>query len=101
MIGDKAAEVDIRIDFAFTDLDQTWTIWVRRGVLNARTAHPRTPNSPSPAPRPPWSASCSTPRPPANSPQAGKIELDGDLSVLTTFAGVLDQFDPNFDIVTP
>ena len=36
VIGDKAAEIDLRIDFTFTDLDQTWTVWVKRGVLNAR-----------------------------------------------------------------
>lgn len=36
LIGDNASQADIRIDFAFTDLDQSWTVWVRRGVLNAR-----------------------------------------------------------------
>lgn len=33
--------------------------------------------------------------------QAGKIQIDGDESVLTTFAGLMDEFDPNFSIVTP
>lgn len=33
--------------------------------------------------------------------QAGKIQLDGDTSVLETYAGLLDTFDPNFNIVTP
>ena len=35
IIGDKAVDTDLRMDFAFTDLDQTETIWIRRGVLNA------------------------------------------------------------------
>ena len=34
--GGVKGVVDLRIDFAFTDLDQTWTVWVKRGVLNAR-----------------------------------------------------------------
>ena len=34
--GEKAAEADLRIDFTFTDLDETWTMWIKRGVLNAR-----------------------------------------------------------------
>jgi ubiquinone biosynthesis protein UbiJ len=33
--------------------------------------------------------------------QAGKITLDGDESVLASFAGLLEEFDPNFNIVTP
>lgn len=33
--------------------------------------------------------------------QAGKIQLDGDESVLAAFAVLMDEFDPNFDIVTP
>ena len=37
----RRPDVDLRIDFDFTDLDETWTMWVRRGVLNARgAAHP-------------------------------------------------------------
>jgi hypothetical protein len=33
--------------------------------------------------------------------EAGKVQLDGDQSVLATFAGLLDEFDLNFNIVTP
>ena len=33
--------------------------------------------------------------------QAGQIELDGDESALATLAGLLEEFDPNFNIVTP
>ena len=32
---------------------------------------------------------------------AGTITLDGDATALSTPAGVLDEFDPDFDIVTP
>jgi alkyl sulfatase BDS1-like metallo-beta-lactamase superfamily hydrolase len=33
--------------------------------------------------------------------QAGKIQLDGDQSALAAFAGLLDEFDLDFNIVTP
>lgn len=32
---------------------------------------------------------------------AGKLNLDGDASVLQTYAVLLDEFDPNFAIVVP
>jgi alkyl sulfatase BDS1-like metallo-beta-lactamase superfamily hydrolase len=32
---------------------------------------------------------------------AGSVTTDGDASLLDTYAGVLDTFDPNFNIVTP
>jgi hypothetical protein len=32
---------------------------------------------------------------------AGRISLDGDASVLETYAGLMDEFDPNFEIVAP
>lgn len=33
--------------------------------------------------------------------EAGQITLDGDESALQTYAGLLDEFEPNFNIVTP
>jgi len=40
--------------------------------------------------------------PPCRCPhQAGKIQLGGDPSALETYAGLLDTFDPNFNIITP
>ncbi|MGN6240696.1 MAG: alkyl/aryl-sulfatase, partial [Cellulosimicrobium cellulans] len=32
VIGEKAAEVDVRFDVDFTDRGETWTVWVRDGV---------------------------------------------------------------------
>ena len=32
---------------------------------------------------------------------AGKIQLDGEKSALTEFAGLMDEFDPNLNIITP
>ena len=63
VIGDKAADTDVRIDFTFTDLDETWTVWVKRGVLNARRgASPDTQLTVS-GPKAAWSASSCNPPP--------------------------------------
>ncbi|MGW0937683.1 alkyl/aryl-sulfatase [Streptomyces sp. NPDC002666] len=101
LIGEKAAEVDLRIDFRFTDLDETWTMWVARGVLNARRgAHPDTRLTVTG----PKAALVGTLLKPAAAPdlaKGGKIALAGDETALQTLAGLLDTFDPNFPIITP
>jgi alkyl sulfatase BDS1-like metallo-beta-lactamase superfamily hydrolase len=101
VIGDKAADVDLRVDFTFTDHDQTWTVWVKRGVLNARQgASPDTQLTVSG----PKAALVGVILKPAAAEQlaaAGKLTLDGDASVLTTLGEVMDEFGPNFNVVTP
>ena len=99
--GERAADVDVRIDFTFTDSDETWTMWVRRGVLNARRgAHPETQLSVS-GPKAALVGALLQPSAAAQLAQGGKIQLDGDQRALQTFAGVLDEFPPDFNIVTP
>jgi alkyl sulfatase BDS1-like metallo-beta-lactamase superfamily hydrolase len=101
IIGDKAADADLRIDFTFTDHNQTWTMWVRRGVLNAR---PQTSPDAELTVSGPKAALVAVILQPASASKAaehGKVKLDGDESVLTTYAELLDQFDPNVNIVTP
>jgi alkyl sulfatase BDS1-like metallo-beta-lactamase superfamily hydrolase len=100
LIGDKAADADLRIDFAFTDHDQTWTMWIKRGVLNARAgASPYAQLTVSG----PKAALVGVILQPAAGQlaQAGKIKLEGDPSALATLAGLLDEFDLDFSIVTP
>ncbi|WP_240330429.1 alkyl sulfatase C-terminal domain-containing protein [Streptomyces sp. CB09001] len=105
LVGDKAATADLRIDFRFTDTDtdtdETWTMWVRRGVLNARRgASPDTRLTVS-GPKPALVACLLKPADAERLARAGKITLDGDESALTTLAGLLDDFDPDFAVVTP
>lgn len=103
LIGDKAATADLRVDFRFTDsgAEETWTMWVRRGVLNARRgASPDTQLTVTG----PKAALVATLLKPASAPQlaqAGKITLTGDETVLQTLSSLLDDFDPDFAIVTP
>lgn len=101
IIGDRAVRADLRIDFAFTDLGETWTAWIRRGVLNARRgASPDTQLTVS-GPKAALVGVLLQPGTTSQLAQAGKIQLDGDRSVLETYAGLLDTFDPDFNIVTP
>ena len=101
LIGNKAAQADLRIDFAFTDQDQTWTMWVKRGVLNARRGASGDSQLTVSGPKAALTGVVLQPATAGHLAQAGKIKLAGDESVLTTFAELLDQFDPNFNIVTP
>lgn len=39
VIGEAATTADISIDFTFTDSGGDWTMWMRHGVLNARSQH--------------------------------------------------------------
>ncbi|GHE25691.1 alkyl sulfatase [Kitasatospora indigofera] len=101
LIGDKAADADLRVDFRFTDLDETWTMRVRRGVLNARRgAAPETPLTVS-GPKAALAGVLLRPATADRLARSGAITLDGDPSVLETYGGLLDEFDPHFPIVTP
>lgn len=101
VIGEKAAEVDVRIDFHFTDTDETWTMWVRNGVLNARKgAHAQTALTVS-GPKAALAGVLLQPSAAEKLAQAGAVELAGDAEALATYATVVDEFDPNFAIVTP
>ena len=101
IIGVEAAKVDIRLDFEFTDLKETWTAWIQRGVLNARKGASPDAGITISGPK---GALVGVALQPAAADQlsaAGQIKLRGDESILKTYAGLLDDFDPNFNIVTP
>lgn len=99
--GPKAENVDLRIDLNFTDQDQTWSMWVKRGVLNARQGDSPGSQLTITGPKAALVGVLLQPAAASKLAQAGTIRLDGDSTVLDTFAGVLDEFDPNFAIVTP
>ena len=101
IIGDRAADLDLRIGYIFTDLDQTWTLTVRRGVLNVRQgAAPDTPLTVS-GTKAALVGVLLQPAAAARLAEAGQIVLDGDDSALSALADVMDTFEPTFDIVTP
>jgi alkyl sulfatase BDS1-like metallo-beta-lactamase superfamily hydrolase len=101
VVGEKAAEVDVRFDADFTDRDETWNVRVRDGVLNARPGASDGAPLTVRAPKPLVAAVLLQPAAAAKLADAGQVTLDGDTSVLDAYASVLDEFDPNFPIVTP
>ena len=101
IIFDQAVDTDLRIDFTFTDIDQTWTVWVKRGVLNARIgAYPDTQLTVS-GPKTALVGAVLKPATAHKLAEAGHIQLDGDTAALDELAAVMDEFNPNFNIVTP
>ncbi|MGW5454049.1 alkyl/aryl-sulfatase [Nocardia sp. NPDC003979] len=101
IIGEKAAQVDLRMDFDFTDVGEQWTMWIRRGVLNVRRGKSGDPQLRVSGPKPLLVSVLLQPDTATGLIQADKITVDGDVSVLDTYAGLLDEFDPAFPIVTP
>ncbi|WP_329209435.1 MBL fold metallo-hydrolase [Streptomyces sp. NBC_00683] len=101
VIGEKAAHADVRIDFVFTDKGETWTMWVKNGVLNARSGASKNPQVTVSGPKEAVVGAVLQPAAAAKLAEAGRITLDGDTSALDAYAGLLDEFDPNFAIVTP
>lgn len=101
LIGDKAAQADMRIDFHFTDVDETWTMWISRGVLNARRGASADTQLTVTGPKAALVGALLKPAAAAQLAQAGQLKLDGDEQVLLTLAGLFDEFDPNFNIISP
>jgi alkyl sulfatase BDS1-like metallo-beta-lactamase superfamily hydrolase len=101
VIGEKAAEVDLRIDFTFTDVDETWSMWVRNGVLNARRGASDQAQLVVTGPKPALVGAVLQPATVGELVESGVLELDGDEAVLERYAGVIDEFDKEFPIGTP
>ena len=99
--GDKADETDIRIDFAFTDLDQTWTSGSSVAYSTPGWVPRRKPSSPCRGPKSALVGVVLTTWRRGTIRRWRHISSTGDRAVLAEFAGVIDEFDPNFTIVTP
>lgn len=111
LIGHKAEDTDLCVDFRFTDRGggtgedrsggETWNMRIRRGVLNARRGPSSAPHLTVIGPKPALVEVLLRPDAAADLVKAARITLDGDAGVLHTLAGLLDDFDPDFPIVTP
>jgi alkyl sulfatase BDS1-like metallo-beta-lactamase superfamily hydrolase len=86
---------------AFTDLDDTWTVRVHRGVLNARNQ--ASPNAALTISGPKLALVAALLQPGAGQKlaTAGQLQLDGDQAILDTYGELFDEFAPDFPIVTP
>lgn len=99
--GVKAANEDIRITFSFTDIGETWTMWVSNGVLNARASTLADTRATVSGGKADLVGVLLKPAAAPRLAAAGRITLEGDETALVRFGSVLDEFDPNFAIVTP
>jgi alkyl sulfatase BDS1-like metallo-beta-lactamase superfamily hydrolase len=101
VVGDRAADADLRISFVFTDLDETWTVRVRDGVLNARRGAAADAQLTVSGPKGALVGVVLQPGSAGALVQAGKVQLDGEDTPLKALAALMDEFDPNFALVTP
>ncbi|MFC8716101.1 alkyl/aryl-sulfatase [Kitasatospora sp. NPDC057198] len=96
LVGDRAADADLGIALRFTDLDETWTMRVRHGVLNARSGTWGTVGLTVAGPKAVLAGVLL-----GQTAAAEAAELDGDGQLLRRYWELLDEFDPDFPVVTP
>ncbi|WP_327149821.1 alkyl/aryl-sulfatase [Nocardia sp. NBC_01329] len=101
IVGDRADGVDITIALDFTDLGEQWTMWVRRGVLNARRGSTPEPRLTVTGSKKALTGMLLKPAMAEELAASGVVRLAGDHAALTDLAAILDDFDPAFPIVTP
>ena len=97
----EAAKADFRLDFEFTDQDETWTVWVQRGVMNARRGASPDAQLTVSGPKAALIGVALQPAAAGKLADAGKLSLTGDRAVLDSLAAVLDDFERDFNIVVP
>ncbi|MER5948472.1 alkyl sulfatase dimerization domain-containing protein [Streptomyces sp. NPDC001904] len=98
VVGERAADVDVRINFTFMDSGDRWTMWVRNGVLNARAGHDPDAALTVSGPKQALAAVLLQPE---RAQQIDAVTLDGDESALASYGTVLEPFDAHFGISTP
>lgn len=76
-------------------------MWLRNGVLNARPALADDAQLSISGPKAAIVGLLVQPDKAAALVESGALDTTGDTSVLATFAGVMDEFDPAFNLVTP
>ena len=101
VIGEKAGETDLRINFTFTGVGEQWTMWVRNGVLNARSGHVDGAQCTVTGSKAALAGLLRQPGKAVAIAQQTGVEIEGDIGAFETLASVTDTFDPHFNIVTP
>jgi alkyl sulfatase BDS1-like metallo-beta-lactamase superfamily hydrolase len=101
VIGEKAADVDVRINCTFSDIGGDWTMWVRHGVLNAREGHTDDVQLTVRGSKAAIARLLLQPGDASQLIDSGAVTADGDRATLDTLASVMDAFDTRFNIATP
>ncbi len=101
VIGDKTDGVNFAVNVDVTDIDEKWHFWVGNGVLNARPGEGTLSQLTVRGDKPFITAFLTTPKVAKKLIADGKLTVDGDQSVIDKFVGIMDEFDPAFNISTP
>ena len=100
--GEEAAGEDVMLNFEFTDIGENHVIWLENAVLHHEEAppHPEADATIKLA-RTTWDEVIVGDRTLQGSILAGDIDVDGSPLALIGFFGLLDTFEPTFEIVRP
>ncbi|RYE38978.1 MAG: MBL fold metallo-hydrolase, partial [Hyphomicrobiales bacterium] len=93
--------VDITIDLDFADIGEQWTMWIRRGVLNARRGRDADARLTVTGPKQALTGVLLNPATAEKLAGDGTVQLTGDRTALAELTAILDHFEPTFPIVTP
>jgi alkyl sulfatase BDS1-like metallo-beta-lactamase superfamily hydrolase len=102
VIGEKAGDVDVRINFTFTDIgDEEWTMWVGNGVLNARPGHVDDVQATVSGPKAELATMVLRPDRAHELLSADGVTTSGDVTVFETLASIFDTMNRHFNLATP
>jgi alkyl sulfatase BDS1-like metallo-beta-lactamase superfamily hydrolase len=100
--GPKAEHEDLNINLTLTDLGDTpYSIQVRRGVLHHWPRHLTEADASLTLSRATMIGVLSAPAMLDPALDGGRIAVDGDIDVVRRLIGLLDRFDPSFNLVEP
>jgi alkyl sulfatase BDS1-like metallo-beta-lactamase superfamily hydrolase len=100
--GPKAAESDVVLNFVFTDIGETHVVEIENGVLHHRQREARTDaDATLKISRAAWNEIASGATTLPQQLLAGEVDVDGSRLALIGFFGLLDEFEPAFEIVAP
>lgn len=100
LIGEKVGNVDIRINYTFTDVGDDWTMWIRNGALNARRGHVDVSLAVS-GPKAALAMRVLHPGDAAEYLTIAGVTTTGDIGVFQTLAPLFDTFNSTFNLATP
>jgi alkyl sulfatase BDS1-like metallo-beta-lactamase superfamily hydrolase len=100
--GPKAEGKQITIDFVFTDVGETHVVWLENAVLHHRQSE-ADPDADATLTltRATWDRIVTKQTTLPKQLLAGTIDVDGSRVALLRFFSLMDDFDPDFPIVTP
>ncbi|WP_410874583.1 alkyl/aryl-sulfatase [Nocardia sp. A7] len=101
VIGEKAADADVRMNFTLTDTGEKWTLWIANGVLNARPSHAVDVHATITGPKQAIIGLLLAPGKADAVLGSGAVTVEGDPAILKDYASVMDEFDPAFNLSTP